>query len=86
MNVDKEHRLILHDAVTDASVHDSRVFDDILVEVNADRSVWADAAYRSEAREEKRRAQGCKSRIHQKGTSRCRLIKREQAANRRCSN
>ena len=85
INVDKDHKLIRRYAVTDASVHDSRLFDDLLDEENSGRSIWADAAYRSEACEEKLRASGYRSRIHQKGNSRRRLNKQEQAANHRRS-
>lgn len=51
INVDKEHKLIRRYAVTDASVHDSQVFDEVLDEANEGRSIWADSAYRSKARE-----------------------------------
>jgi IS5 family transposase len=50
VNVDQGHKLIRRYAVTDASVHDCQVFDDILDDENADRSIWADAAYRHAAR------------------------------------
>ena len=53
INVDKEHKLIRRYAVTDASVHDSQVFDELLDDENSDHSVWADSAYRSEPREER---------------------------------
>lgn len=33
--------------MTDASVHDSQIFDDVLDDENSGRSVWADSAYRS---------------------------------------
>ena len=85
INIDKAHKLIRRYAVTNASVHDSQVFDDFLDEENAGRSVWADSTYRSEAREGQLRAQGHKSRIHRKGNSRGRLNKREQATNHRRS-
>lgn len=85
INIDKEHKLIRRYAVTDASVHDSQVFDDLLDEENSGRSIWADSAYRSEAREEQLREQGYKSRIHRKGNSRRRLNKQEQATNYRRS-
>ena len=73
INVDKEHKLIRRYAVTDASVHDSQVFDVVLDEENSGRSVWADSAYRSEAREEQLRERGYRSRIHRKGSSRRKL-------------
>jgi transposase, IS5 family len=46
INIDKEHKLIQRYAVTDASVHDSQVFDELLDEENSDRAIWADSAYR----------------------------------------
>ena len=85
INIDKEHKLIRRYAVTDASVHDSQVFDEVLDEENSGRSVWADSAYRSEAREEQLRDQGYTSRIHRKGSSRRALNKQEQATNHRRS-
>ena len=71
--------------MTDASVHDSQVFDEVLDDENSDRSIWSDSAYRSQAREEQLREQGYKSRIHRKGSSRRALNKQEQATNHRRS-
>ncbi len=85
INIDKEHKLIRRYAVTDASVHDSQVFDEMLDDENSSRSVWADSAYCSEAREEQLRERGCKSRIHRKGTRRRKLNQQEQATNHRRS-
>ena len=85
INIDKTHKLIRRYTVTDASVHDSQVFDEVLDEENSGRSIWADSAYRSEAREEQLQALGYKSRIHQKGSSGRQLNKRAQAANHRRS-
>ncbi len=48
VNVDVKHKLIRGYAVTDASVHDSQVFGDLLHEDNRSRDVYADSAYRSE--------------------------------------
>jgi IS5 family transposase len=47
INIDKEHKLIRRYGVTDASVHDSQVFDELLDDDNGNRSIWADSAYRS---------------------------------------
>jgi IS5 family transposase len=47
VNVDVKHKLIRSYAVTDASVHDSRVFDELLKESNTSAFVYADSAYRS---------------------------------------
>ena len=85
INIDNENKLIRRFAVTDASVHDSRVFDELVDEDNGGRSIWADSAYRSEACEEKLREHGYISRIHRKGSSRRGLNKQEQATNHRRS-
>jgi transposase, IS5 family len=85
INIDKEHKLIRRYAVTNASVHDSQVFDELLDEENGERSIWADSAYRSEARETQLRERGYRSRIHRKGTNRRSLNRQEQASNHRRS-
>ena len=85
IDIHKEHKLIRRYAVTDASVHDSQVFDELLDEESSGRSVWADAAYRSEAREERLRNHGYESRIHRKGSRRHALNQQERAANHRRS-
>lgn len=85
INIDKEHKLNRRYAVTDASVHDSQVFDGILDEENSDRSIWADSAYRSAAREEQLQGQGHKSRIYREGSGRRALTKREQESKHRRS-
>jgi transposase, IS5 family len=47
VNVDRQHKLIRRDTVTDAAVHASQVLEDVLLAKAAGREVWADAAYRS---------------------------------------
>jgi len=47
VNVDRKHKLIRAFDVTDASVHDSRVFDRLLDSSNTGKQVFADSAYRS---------------------------------------
>jgi len=81
INVDKEHKLIRRYAVTD----DSQVFDEVLDDENSGRSISADSAYRSEAREQQLRERGYKSRIHRKGSSRRSLNQQERATNHRHS-
>jgi len=85
INIDKEHKLIRRYGVTDAGVHDSQVFDDLLDDDNGNRSIWADSAYRSAAREEQLREQGYNSRKHRKGTIQRALNQREQETNHRRS-
>ena len=67
---------------TDAAVHDSQVFDELLDEENSGRSVWADSAYRSKAREEHLKESGRISRIQHKGNSYRKLSRRERTSNR----
>jgi len=51
ISINKEHKLIRRYAVTDDSVHDSQVFDELIDDENGDHSIWSDSAYRSEARQ-----------------------------------
>ena len=47
ISVDVKHKFVRRWAVTDAAVHDSRVFEELLDDGNSSREVWADSAYRS---------------------------------------
>jgi IS5 family transposase len=47
VNADRKHKLIRAFAVTDASAHDSRVFESLLDSSNTGKQVFADGAYRS---------------------------------------
>ena len=82
VNVDRRHKLIRRYKVTDASVHDSQVLDDVLDGDNTASEVWADSAYRSAEIEAKLRERGLKSRIHRKAQRNRPLRKREQQGNR----
>jgi transposase, IS5 family len=46
--IDADHKFIRSYEVTDASVHDSQVFTELLDPDNTSNDVWADSAYRSE--------------------------------------
>ncbi|WP_419600153.1 IS5 family transposase [Thiolapillus sp.] len=81
ISIDKQDKLIRRYKVTNAAVHDSQVFDEVLDEENSGRSVWADSAYRSEKQEKQLKEKGYTSRIHYKGTRARALNKREQTAN-----
>lgn len=53
INIDKDTKLIASHACTDASVHDSQVFEAVLRNQDAGGGqVWADSAYRSEEQEQ----------------------------------
>jgi len=81
INVDRRHKLVRCYKVTDASVHDSQVVEDILNADNTASSVWADSAYRSAEIETMLKEKGLKSRIHRKGRRNKPLTKREQHGN-----
>ena len=83
--VDREHKVIRCWEVTDAAVHDSQVFDELLDERNTSADVWADSAYRSAEREQALKADGWRSHIHRKGHKGKPLSEREQEANRKRS-
>ena len=82
INIDREHKLIRRCSVTDASVHDSQVIEDLLTSDNTASGVWADSAYRSKAIEEKVKEKGLTSRIHRKASRNHALRDWEKAGNK----
>lgn len=82
VSIDVGHKLIRSYDVTDASVHDSRVFTELLDPSNTSKDVWADAAYRSEKSLNELKDQGFREHIQRKGTSRKKLSNWEQQGNR----
>ena len=81
VGIDRTHKLIRKWDTTEASVHDSQKFGDILDASNTGRTVWADSAYRSAEIEAKLKAKGLKSRVHLKGVRGRPLSEKEKAAN-----
>ena len=81
VNVDRRHKLVRRYEVTDASVHDSQVFDDVLDADNSASDVWADSAYRSAETEKKLTEKGLRSRIHHKGYRNKPLSDRQKRGN-----
>jgi IS5 family transposase len=72
INADEAHKLVQDYVVTDAAVHDSQVFEELLdqaedVDGNK-RPVYADSAYRSKEHEEKLAADNLLSQICEKGS------------------
>jgi len=67
ISVDAQHKLIRDYTVTDASVHDSMVFGELLDETNTNRGVWADSAYRSEDALTELGRRGYREHLHRKG-------------------
>lgn len=82
IQIDHDNKLIRDYDVTDASIHDSQVFEDLLDERNTSKDVWADSAYRSAEKEAYLKEKGYRSRIQRKGKRNQPLSKREQQGNR----
>ena len=84
--MDDEHKLVRSYAVTDAAVHDSQVFDELLAHTpdeNGDRRpVYADSAYRSKEQEEKLAQEKIASQIIEKGARNHPLTDEQKASNK----
>ncbi len=85
ISIDRKHKLIRHFEVTPASVADTDVFDVLIDPDNTSADVWADAAYRSKAREASLKAEGYRSRIHTKGQANRPVSACQRRANRKRS-
>lgn len=86
VNADEANKLVQRYAVSDAAVHDSQVFEELLDQTTdaegEKRAVYADSAYRSQEREARLAAEGFESQIHEKGTRGHPLTDEQKAANR----
>ncbi|PID75982.1 MAG: IS5/IS1182 family transposase [Deltaproteobacteria bacterium] len=81
ISIDAKHKFIRGWKVTDASVHDSNIFEEILAE-NTNRTVWADSAYYSKDRLKSLEQSGYRECILRKGNRSRKLTAREQHSNR----
>jgi IS5 family transposase len=81
VNMDAEHKIIRRYEVTDASMHDSQKFDDVLDPSNESKETWADSAYRSAEQEERLRQAGYQSRVHERAYRNTPLTPEQKAAN-----
>ena len=81
ISVDVKYKFIRSFAVTDAALHDSQVFEQLLAD-NTSKDIWADSAYRSEDRLNSLAEDGYREHIQRKGTRNCQLTLREQDGNR----
>jgi IS5 family transposase len=81
INVDVEHKLIRDYEITPASVHDSRIFEDILDENNSSRDVWADSAYGSVEKRDALNERGFRGHIQRKGYRYKKLTERQRRGN-----
>lgn len=82
VSVDVDHKFIRSYEVTDASVHDSQVFIELLDPDNTSKDVWADSAYRSEESLRTLQEQGYREHLQRKGCRNKKLSAREQQGNR----
>lgn len=86
VNADQANKLVQSYAVSDAAVHDSQVFEELLDKSEdaqgEKRAVYADSAYRSNEREQALAENGFDSQIHEKGTRGHPLSEEQKASNR----
>ncbi len=82
ISIDVKHKLIRDYEVTDAAVHDSQVFDQLLDKTNSSRDVYADAAYRSEETIDELQKKGFREQLQQKGCRHRKLSEWEMRGNR----
>jgi len=81
ISVDVKHKFVRNYAVTDASVHDSQVFDELLDPDNSSRDVWADSAYSSAEQLGSLSEQGYREHVQRKGRRNHPLTPREIQGN-----
>ena len=81
MQTDVKHKFVRDYDVTAANVHDSKVFEELLDEKNSSRDVWADSAYRSEAKLQALDDLGYREHLQRKGCRHRKLTEREKCGN-----
>jgi IS5 family transposase len=82
ISIDADNKFIRDYVVTDAAVHDSQVFVELLDESNTSRDVWADSAYRSKDNLTDLEARGYREHIQRKGCKHRKLTNWEKQGNR----
>ena len=82
VQADHENKRIRAFKVTDASVHDSQVFEEWLDSTNTSKDVWADSAYRSKEQQARLKQKGYRSHVQRKGRRNQLLSERERQGNR----
>ena len=86
INADQANKLIHDYVVSDASVHDSQVFEGLLDDQfgakGKKRAIYADSAYRSKEQEAKLEESNIPSRVCEKGARNRPLTKEQKAANK----
>ena len=82
VNIDGAYGFIRNHSVSDASVHDSQRFCEVLDGDNEGDEIWADSAYRNQALEEGLEMVGYRSQIHERGYRNHPLTDEQKATNR----
>lgn len=82
IQIDNAHKLIRQYATSDARMHDSKVFEELLDPNNTSKDVWADTAYRSKQKEARLKEMNYRSRIHRSGHPNKPLTTLEKRGNR----
>lgn len=82
ISIDAKHKFVRNYDVTDASVHDSQVFEDLLDPLNSSGDVWADSAYRSNEKIDHLESMNYRPHIQRKATRGKALSEWEQQGNR----
>jgi transposase, IS5 family len=82
VSVDVKHKFIRDWIVTDASEHDSQIFEQLLDPANTSADVWADSAYRSAEKLGRLSELGYREHIQRKGVRGRPLTEREKQGNR----
>jgi IS5 family transposase len=67
ISVDTKHKFIRRYAVSNAALHDSQVFEELLDPTNTNREIWADSAYRSQESLDRLTALGHREHLQRKG-------------------
>jgi len=82
ISIDAHYKFIRDYRVTDAAVHDSEVFCELLDDTNTSRDVWADSAYRSEKALAALKERAYREHLQRKGCRNRKLTEREKQGNR----
>lgn len=81
----KKSKLIKTYGVSDASVHDSQILDDLLEEEDSHHEVYGDSAYSGEPIKKRLDDRNIRSRIHEKGYRNSPLTEKQKEKNRKKS-
>ena len=82
VNVDRRYKFVRAYEASEASLHDSQKFDELIDTDNTASDIWADSAYRSEKAERKLEEKGLRDHIHYKGRRGKPLDERRKRANK----